>query len=100
MTESLRKAHRIIPVIFQPIDDYRHNISPTLAHILESITYIEWPQKPDDNNAKAEFWRRLKLSLPKKKPKSKQAEALAENGQSVKQPFLLGSKFQCEEEAC
>ncbi|XP_050403178.1 uncharacterized protein LOC126819270 isoform X2 [Patella vulgata] len=63
--EMLRRKQRIIPIMFQDINDIEH-VDKTLQSILDSITYLEWPG--EDSPKKIEkFWKRLEFSMPKKK---------------------------------
>lgn len=39
-----------------------------LKHILDSVTYLEWPgTDPEYPEKEASFWKRLELSMPKKR---------------------------------
>ncbi len=64
----LKCKARIVPIIYKDISDGRKDMDRTLKHILESIKYLEWPGcDPENPKAEARFWRRLELSMPKKK---------------------------------
>ena len=47
------------------------DMDPNLKYILDSITYLKWP---GGGNSKAEnaFWKRLELSMPKKRLTARQ----------------------------
>ncbi|XP_067678304.1 uncharacterized protein [Haliotis asinina] len=62
--EMLKQKHKVIPLLLQDISQQKHLTDRTLASILKSITYIEWPRNGEESKLKA-FWRRLELSLPK-----------------------------------
>ena len=100
LKESLRRNHRIIPIVHEPLDDVKQELSATLQHITDFITCLSWPteemlcnEKPgrlqlvvnrvktqlfavknDDVDLRAaredDFWKRLLLSLPKRKKDS------------------------------
>ncbi|KAL3861770.1 hypothetical protein ACJMK2_007791 [Sinanodonta woodiana] len=64
--EMLKKKHRIIPVLLEDISHIKGTMDKSLESIIDTVTYIEWP---GENNAKKTetFWKRVELSLPKKK---------------------------------
>ncbi|ESO88270.1 hypothetical protein LOTGIDRAFT_165708 [Lottia gigantea] len=64
--ESLSLHSRIVPVIYKDISQHQGSIDATLKHILRTITYLEWPTI-EDNKKETKFWKRLALSLPKRK---------------------------------
>ena len=63
LQEMLKKKHRIIPLILEDISDIE-NIDETLKQILDSITYIKWP---DNDKKEKHFWKTLQLYRPKKR---------------------------------
>lgn len=64
LIETLKKSNGIIPVIYDPVDEYKRDMSPTLKHIIDSIYCMEWPRDGDQKKVEA-FWTRLRNSLPK-----------------------------------
>ena len=67
--EMLKRKHRIIPVLLDDISECKSTMDPNLQSILSSVTYLEWPNESDDKKAER-FWKRLQLSLPKKRQNS------------------------------
>ncbi|XP_046361619.2 cell death abnormality protein 1-like [Haliotis rufescens] len=67
--EMLKQKHKVIPLLLEDISQQKHLTDRTLTSILKSITYIEWPRNGEENKLKT-FWRRLELSLPKRKSRS------------------------------
>ena len=66
--EMLRRKHRIIPLVLEDISGIASNMDKTLKNIVESVTYLEWPEVGDSSSKKMDkFWKRLQLSMPKKK---------------------------------
>lgn len=64
--EMLKKKHRIIPVLLEDITYLKDSMDPNLKQIIGSVTYLEYPN--DSNEKKIQkFWKRLELSLPKKR---------------------------------
>lgn len=68
-TEMLKKKHRIIPVVLEDISTIiSSNMDKHLKAIIDTVTYLEWPFDAECSTKKLEkFWKRLHLSLPKKK---------------------------------
>ena len=67
--EMLKRKHRIIPVLLDDISESKSTMDPNLKSILSSVTYLEWPHESDDKKTE-KFWKRLQLSLPKKRQNS------------------------------
>ena len=68
-TEMLKRKHRIIPIMLEDISNVS-DIDKNLKGIIGSVTYLEWPGAEDSNSSSKKldkFWKRLQLSLPKKK---------------------------------
>ena len=57
---------RIIPVILEDISQCA-SINPTLKAILQSVTYITYPGPEADERQMRKFWKRVQLSMPKRK---------------------------------
>ena len=66
----LDRKHRIIPVLLEDISDFKIIMDENLKTVLSSITYLEWPKEILDTKKIEKFWKRLQLSLPKKRPNS------------------------------
>ncbi|XP_052776277.1 uncharacterized protein LOC128214068 isoform X2 [Mya arenaria] len=67
----LERRHRIIPILLEDVSSYRESMDPNLRQILDSVTYIEWPHDENTTQKKTDkFWKRIELSMPKKKQKS------------------------------
>ncbi|XP_045163074.2 uncharacterized protein LOC123527575 [Mercenaria mercenaria] len=68
-TEMLKRKHRIIPIMLEDISEMS-DIDKNLKGIIGSVTYLEWPGSDESTNSSKKldkFWKRLQLSLPKKK---------------------------------
>ena len=65
----LKRKHRIIPVLLDDISESKSSLDPNLKSILSSVTYLEWPHESDQKKTE-KFWKRLQLSLPKKRQNS------------------------------
>ncbi|KAK3600669.1 hypothetical protein CHS0354_029533 [Potamilus streckersoni] len=63
--EMLKLKHRIIPIMFENITGIR-NMDKNLRSILNSVTYVEWPGEDSDSKKYDKFWKKIRLSLPKK----------------------------------
>lgn len=64
----LKRKHRIIPIVLEGVSQMNFDMDKNLKGIINSVTYLEWPGFGDDIAKKTEkFWKRLQLSLPKKK---------------------------------
>ena len=57
---------RIIPIILEDISQC-DSINPTLKAILQSVTYITYPGTQADERQMHKFWKRVHLSMPKRK---------------------------------
>ncbi|XP_067678317.1 protein draper-like [Haliotis asinina] len=80
--EMLKRKQRIIPIVLQDITKDRVYMDETLCTILDSITYIEWPR--DRNEKKVDkFWKRVELSMPKRRSRSSRKSGVASNDQST-----------------
>ena len=67
-TEMLKRKHKIIPILLEDITSVKPKMDKNLKGIIDSVTYLEWPGSRSENDKKIEkFWKRLTLSLPKKK---------------------------------
>ena len=64
----LKRKHKIIPILLEDITSVKPKMDKNLKGIIDSVTYLEWPGSRSENDKKIEkFWKRLTLSLPKKK---------------------------------
>nr|KAG5714017.1 hypothetical protein BaRGS_020345 [Batillaria attramentaria] len=64
--EMLKRKQRIIPIVLRDVSREKRHMDESLRAILETITYLDWPA--DNDSKKIEkFWKRLELSMPKKK---------------------------------
>ncbi|XP_046557715.1 sushi, nidogen and EGF-like domain-containing protein 1 isoform X2 [Haliotis rubra] len=80
--EMLKRKQRIIPIVLQDITQDRVYMDETLCTILDSITYIEWPK--DGNEKKVEkFWKRVELSMPKRRSICSRKSDETSSGQSA-----------------
>lgn len=68
--EMLKRKQRIIPVLLDDISQSKSSMDPTLKNILSAVTYLEWPNDSSDEKKNEKFWKRLQLSLPKKRNNS------------------------------
>lgn len=66
--EMLKRKHRIIPVLLEDITECEPTMDPNLKVILKSVSYIEWPKDVNNETKVEKFWKRMQLSLPKKRP--------------------------------
>lgn len=62
----LKRKHRIIPIMLEDISGVT-NVDKNLKGIISSVTYLEWPKSEEKEKKEDKFWKRLQLSLPKKK---------------------------------
>lgn len=67
--EMLMRRHKIIPVIFEHIDQCDIK-DKNLLDILKAVTYIVWPGDDADPKKLEHFWKKLVYSMPKKGGKS------------------------------
>lgn len=74
-TEMLKRKHRIIPIMLEDISGVS-NIDKNLKGIINSVTYLEWPKSEERAKKEEKFWKRLQLSLPKKKVNDSEKEKL------------------------
>ncbi|KAL3869220.1 hypothetical protein ACJMK2_041929 [Sinanodonta woodiana] len=63
--EMLKLKHKIIPIMLENITGIR-NMDKNLRSILNSVTYVEWPGEDSDSKKYDKFWKKIRLSLPKK----------------------------------
>ncbi|XP_071119350.1 neurogenic locus notch homolog protein 3-like [Haliotis cracherodii] len=80
--EMLKRKQRIIPIVLQDISEDRVYMDDTLSTILDTITYIEWPKDGNDKRVE-KFWKRVELSMPKRRSRSSSKCAETSNGQST-----------------
>lgn len=76
--ETLKRKQRIIPVMLEDVSNFGDNMDPNLAYILKTVTYLEHPGPTADSKEMEKFWKRLQLSMPKKRDTSS-STSLAEN---------------------
>ena len=114
LKESLRRNHRIIPIVHEPLDDVKQELSATLQHITDYITCIKWPAEDLSQDSKSsslhhtvnrigkqlsskknddvdpvtakqdKFWKRLLLTLPKRKQQPESNKNLEDQDKSLK----------------
>ena len=54
-------------MLLDDITECKTFMDPNLKAILESVTYIEWPSDCSNQKKVDKFWKRMVLSLPKKR---------------------------------
>ena len=54
-------------MLLDDISQCKSSMDPTLKNILSTVTYLEWQEDSSDEKKKEKFWKRLQLSLPKKR---------------------------------
>lgn len=64
--EMIKRRQRIVPVVLRDVTKEKKNMDATLRSILETITYLDWPEDGDPRKVER-FWKRLELSMPKRK---------------------------------
>lgn len=75
-TEMLKRRHRIIPLVLEDISSHKSELDPNLEQIIKSVTYLEWPE--DEDSVKIQkFWKKLVLSMPKKKDVEERRKAMS-----------------------
>ena len=57
-------------MLLDDISDCQSSMDPNLKTILSSVTYLEWPGDCCPDKKVEKFWKRLQLSLPKKRSSS------------------------------
>ncbi|KAH3867708.1 hypothetical protein DPMN_030841 [Dreissena polymorpha] len=62
----MKRKHRIIPIVLEDISRLSSIMDKSLKAIISAVTYLEWPMESDSKKID-KFWKRLQLSLPKKK---------------------------------
>ncbi|XP_052760511.1 uncharacterized protein LOC128203241 [Mya arenaria] len=83
--EMLKRKHKIIPILLDDISDLQSTMDKNLKGIINSVTYLEWPEGESDDSKKIEkFWKRLLLSMPKKKVSDTESSSTSSsNGSNV-----------------
>lgn len=80
-TEMLKRRHRIIPLVLEDISSVKESLDPNLEQIIHSVTYLEWPG--DEESSKIQrFWKKLVLSMPKKKDVEERRKAMSSSSSS------------------
>ncbi|XP_070195602.1 uncharacterized protein [Littorina saxatilis] len=64
--QMIKQRQRIIPIVLRDVAEEKKNMDATLRSILETITYLDYPQDEDPKKLE-KFWKRLELSMPKRK---------------------------------
>ena len=75
----LKRKHRIIPILLEDISSVKSSMDKNLKGIIDSVTYLEWPETSCEKKVE-KFWKRLTLSLPKKKESSFESNIVSSNG--------------------
>uniref|UniRef100_A0A2C9LZH5 TIR domain-containing protein n=1 Tax=Biomphalaria glabrata TaxID=6526 RepID=A0A2C9LZH5_BIOGL len=68
LQEMLTEKHRILLIILGDVSHLADETDETLSAILKSVTWLEYPGKDASEQETERFWKRLELSLPKKRP--------------------------------
>lgn len=68
LQEMLHEKHRILPIIIGDVSQLKGKMDDTLKSILNTVTWLEYPGKDASDQEQEKFWKRLSLSLPKKRP--------------------------------
>lgn len=82
--EMLKRKHRIIPILLEDITNCRSSMDTTLKNILSSVTYLEWPDDNCSAKKMEKFWKRLQLSLPKKRTLNSESNKICPPDNAVK----------------
>ena len=85
-TEMLKRRHRIIPLVLEDINPVKGDLDPNLEQIIHSVTYLEWPGNEDSLKIQ-KFWKKLVLSMPKKKEVEERLKALSSSSSSTSYTF-------------
>ncbi|XP_060072655.1 uncharacterized protein LOC132552494 [Ylistrum balloti] len=83
--EMLKRKHKIIPILLEDISDVNDDMDPNLKQIINSVTYIEYPGKDPSEKKINHFWRKIVLSMPKKRA-SEQKQKQQRDMVDYKQP--------------
>ena len=75
----LKRKHRIIPILLEDISSVKATMDKNLKGIMDSVTYLEWPGVSCEKKEE-KFWKRLTLSLPKKKESSFESNIMSSGG--------------------
>ena len=75
----LKRKHRIIPILLEDISSVKATMDTNLKGIIDSVTYLEWPGISCEKKEE-KFWKRLTLSLPKKKESSFESNIKSSSG--------------------
>ena len=75
----LKRKHRIIPILLEDISSVKATMDKNLKGIIDSVTYLEWPGISCEKKEE-KFWKRLTLSLPKKKESSFESNIKSSSG--------------------
>ncbi|CAL1544805.1 unnamed protein product [Lymnaea stagnalis] len=68
LQEMLHEKHRILPIIIGDVSHLKDEMDDTLKSILNTVTWLEYPGIDASEQQLDKFWKRLALSLPKKRP--------------------------------
>lgn len=80
-TEMLKRRHRIIPLVLDDISSVKGELDPNLEQIIHSVTYLEWPGEEESLKIQ-KFWKKLVLSMPKKKDVEEKRKAMSSSSSS------------------
>lgn len=96
--EMLKMRHKIIPIVLDDISKYK-TIDKNLKTILSTVTYIEWPGEEDSKKLE-KFWKKIALSLPKKRAVEQGRSSSGESTTSTMSDDIDLGKVISEEPPC
>ncbi|XP_033727764.1 neurogenic locus notch homolog protein 2-like [Pecten maximus] len=65
--QMLKRTHKIIPILLEDISHLHTDMDRNLKQIIKSVTYIEYPGEDASEKKANHFWKKLSLSMPKKR---------------------------------
>lgn len=70
LQEMISQKHRILPILLHDVSSLKKDMDETLKRVLEAVTWIKYPTEDSNDKEFDQFWKRIALSMPKRRLKS------------------------------
>ncbi|KAK3734806.1 hypothetical protein RRG08_063652 [Elysia crispata] len=88
LQEMVSQKHRILPILLDDVSSLKKDMDETLRKVLEAVTWIKYPGSDASNKELDQFWKRIILSMPKKRPTAAEQGSNNQQFTSVASPSL------------
>ncbi|RUS71956.1 hypothetical protein EGW08_020284 [Elysia chlorotica] len=88
LQEMVSQKHRILPILLDDVGSLKKDMDETLKKVLEAVTWIKYPGTEAKDKELDQFWKRISLSMPKKRPVSEEQGPIKAHPAHIVSPSL------------